>query len=101
MEFLGTLVEDLFGLDYLGIRDATVDWTHRGALFFLKMSNAFRALLGHDVIEIVRDRFMRSTGQFPLHTAGVNGSVRAFWFASPTIDALFSYKCRHSDFSFD
>jgi hypothetical protein len=87
-----TLSENFFGLYVIWVRYAAIDRTDGRALFLVEVSNAFRAFLGDDVIEIIRDCVVHSV-QFPLHTAGIDGRVGAFRLTGSTVDAFFSDHC--------
>src|ERR1700722_1904362 len=48
--------QHLFGLGNVGIGDAAIDWTHRGALFLIEEADALGALVGDDVINVFFNR---------------------------------------------
>ena len=53
MEQLCTFEQLFLGFNPVGVRDAAIDRTDGRALFLVEMTDAFRALLGHYVVEII------------------------------------------------
>src|SRR6185369_7746225 len=76
--------ELLLGLDVFRIGHATVHRTHRRALFLVEEPDAFRALLGNDVVDVLRQRGVR-----PVVLEGgaalVDGRVRTLGLAGAAV----------------
>src|SRR5262249_45832406 len=70
--------------------------TDRGARLVIVETDALRALLGHDVEDLARQRGVHGAiGRLPLDGALVDGRIRALGLASPTVDALAGDHRRH------
>src|ERR1700722_16788838 len=95
MQHAGALDQHFFGLGNVGIGDATIDRAYRGALFLIEEADAFGALVGDDVIDVVLDRGLCRAVEFPLRAAFVNRGVGAFRLAGTAVDAFFCYQRGH------
>ena len=99
MQFLCPLVEHVLGLDDIRIGNAAIDRTHCRALFFLKMSHTLCTFFWNDVVEVVRDCFVRRAVLLPLNSASINCRVRTLRFTGSAVDTLLCDKSRQSDIS--
>src|SRR5262249_36235400 len=87
--------ELLLGLRIVGIRNAAVDGTHRGALLLIEEPDALGALLGHDEVDVLHERGMRLALVLPRLPAFIDGRVGTLGLAGPAIDALLGDHRRH------
>ena len=83
------------GLEIVRVRDAAIDRADRGTCFVIVKADAFGALGGNDVIDILRDGRAHLAIEFPFHSAAVYRGVWAFWLASTAVDAFARYGGRH------
>src|SRR6185369_8491415 len=88
MNHPGLRNELLLGFWIIGVRDAAVNRTYGRALLLIEESHTLRALFGHDVIDVGRDRGMLLADVLPLGTTLVDGRVRALRLARTAVDAL-------------
>src|SRR3990172_942617 len=88
MQLLGARDENLFRLRAVGIRNAHVDGTDGRTRFVIVKPHALRALLRHDIEDVLCQGGMRHAIQLPGHPALVNGGIRALRLASAAVDAL-------------
>src|SRR5579885_219035 len=78
------------------IRHAAVHRTHRRTRLVIVKPHALRALLRHDVEDVVRQRRVhRPVGRLPLHSPLVDGRVRTLRLAGAAVDALARDHRRH------
>src|SRR5215813_4907962 len=87
--------ELLLGLRVVRIRNAAVDGTHGGALLLVEEADALGALLGNNVIDLLRDGRMALAVVLPRRTALVDRRVGAFRLAGAAVDALLGDHRRH------
>src|SRR5690348_1403517 len=95
MQFLRALDQRFLGFWIFRIGDAAVHRAYRRALFLIKEPDAFGALVGNDVIDVLHERGMSRAVQFPFGRAFVNRGVGAFGLAGTAVDALLGYYGGH------
>src|SRR5208337_1774476 len=95
MQHASAFDQHLFGLGNVGIRDAAIDRAYRRALFLVEKADAFGALVGDDVIDVLLDRGLVGAVEFPLRAAFINRGVGALGLARTAVDAFFCNQRRH------
>src|SRR5271156_6639280 len=92
MQHASALDQHLFGFWDVWIGDAAIDRADRGALFLIEEADALGALVGDYVIDVVLDRRMGRSVEFPLRAALVNRGVGTLGLARTAVDAFFCYQ---------
>ena len=75
------------------VGNAAIDRACRGALFLVEETDAFAALVGRNVIDVLPKRRMLAAVQLPTLSALVNRVVRACRLACTTIDTRLRNQC--------
>jgi hypothetical protein len=95
MQRLGTLEQHGLAFRNIRVGNTAVDGTYRRTCFMIEKAYAFRALLRHDVENVVGNGRMLLAVVLPLHTTLIDGGIRALGLARAAVNALGSDYRRH------